>query len=79
MGNVNVNVGSSVFVTNGIVVADRCEVIHNFSQFPIKIAVKSILTGCRYSVYPEWHCYNSEQEAIQAAKRYKEGHVDLIY
>ena len=27
-------VGSIVWVTNGIVVADKCEVIHNFSQLP---------------------------------------------
>ena len=44
-----------------------------------KIAVKSILTGRRYSVFPEWHCYNSEQIAIQAAEKYKEGYVDMIY
>ncbi len=72
-------VGSIVWVTNGIVVADKCEVIHNFSQLPRKIAVKSILTGRRYSVFPEWHCYNSEQIAIQAAEKYKEGYVDMIY
>lgn len=75
----NVNMVSIVYVTNGNVVADMCEVIHDFHTFPMKVVVKSILTGSRYSVYPEWHCYNSKQKAIQAAEKYKEGHVDLIY
>ena len=43
------------------------------------IEVESLVTGNRYQVYPDWHCYEDEKMAIKAAQKYKDGYEDVIY
>lgn len=71
--------GDIVYVTTENITADKCKVIQSFLQFPRKIVVESMESGRKYCVYPEWHCYNTEEDAKQSAEKYKNGHVDIIY
>lgn len=72
-------VGDIVFVTTDKITADKCKVVNSFAQFPQKVVVESLVSGNRYSVYPEWHCYNTEDAAIKAAEEYENGRKDVIY
>ena len=35
-------------------------------------------TEAEYSVYPGWHCYKSEDKAVKAAEKYKNGYEDVL-
>lgn len=72
-------IGDIVYVTTSEITADKCKVLEWFLQFPLKIQVESLNTRSRYDVYPEWHCYKTEEEAMQAAQKYQDGYEDLIY
>lgn len=75
----NAYTGDIVYVTTAEITADICEVVHTFLQYPRKVVVKSLVTGNQYSVFPEWHCYKTKENATAAAEKYKEGHRDIIY
>ena len=72
-------IGDITYVTTSEITADKCRVVDTYMQFPRKIEVESLKTGKRYSVYPDWHCYKSEDEAVKAAEKYKTGYEDIIY
>jgi len=72
-------IGDITYVTTSDKTADKCKVLEWFLQFPLKIQVESLNTGLRYDVYPEWHCYKTEEEAVQAAQKYQDRYEDLIY
>lgn len=76
---VDCNLKDIVYVTNEEVIADKCEVIHTYLQYPKKIMVRSLITNQVYFAYPEYHCYNNEEDAKKAAEKYKEGYKDIIY
>lgn len=41
--------------------------------------MQSFNTNKQYIVYPDWHCYNTEDDAKLAAEQYKSEREDKIY
>lgn len=73
------SLGEITYVTTSEITADKCKVIEWYLQFPLMIEVESLVTGNRYQVYPDWHCYEDEETAIKATQKYKDGYEDIIY